>query len=27
MCFDPNSPINNKLKEMIIQMAGSETAK
>jgi len=22
MCFAPNSPINNKLKEMIIQMAG-----
>ena len=22
MCFDPNSPVNNKLKEMIIQMAG-----
>ena len=24
MCFDPNSSINNKLKEMIIQMAGGE---
>jgi len=24
MCFDPNSPINNRLKEMIMQMAGGE---
>jgi transcriptional regulator with XRE-family HTH domain len=24
MCFDPNSAINNKLKEMIMQMAGGE---
>jgi len=24
MCFDPGSPINNKLKEMIMQMAGGE---
>ena len=24
MCFNPDSPINNKLKEMIMQMAGGE---
>ena len=24
MCFDPNSSINNRLKEMIMQMAGGE---
>ena len=25
MCFDPKSPINSKLKEMLMQMAGGES--
>ena len=27
MCFSPGSPINNRLKEMLVQMAGNENEK
>ena len=27
MCFDPSSPVNNRLKEMILQMAGGDEDK